>query len=124
MTDDRPPSAESRDPYLLDAAGAAALLSGAPWDRFAAVGDSGAAGVTEPLAGYATRSWFDRVAAWLRAARPGLVTLNLGRRDALARQVAAEQLPSALRFGPELTAVLAGGNDILQRHFDPAGTAA
>jgi lysophospholipase L1-like esterase len=124
MIDDQLVLAEARDPYLLDAAGAAALLRDAPWDRFAAVGDSGAAGVTEALAGYATRTWFDRVTAWLRAARPGLAQLNLGRRDALAREVTADQLPAVLRFAPDLTAVLAGGNDILQRRFDPAVTAA
>jgi hypothetical protein len=56
--DDQLPPNEAQGPYLLAAAAAAALLRDAPWTGFAAVGDSGAAGITQALAGYATRSWF------------------------------------------------------------------
>jgi lysophospholipase L1-like esterase len=124
MTEDQLLPAEANDPYLLSAGGAALLLRGAPWTRFAAVGDSGAAGVTEALAGYACRTWFDRVADRLAIAQPALVRLNLGRRDATAARVTAEQLEPALEFAPDLAAVLSGGNDILRRQFDADATAA
>ncbi len=124
MTKDRHAPAEADDPYLLDAGAAAVLLRGAPWARFAAVGDSGAAGVTEALDGYVTRSWFSRVAGWLRAGRPELAVLNLGTPDVLACEVRQGQLAQALEFAPDLVAVLSGGNDILRRHFAAGETGA
>jgi lysophospholipase L1-like esterase len=117
------PYLEADDPYLLPGKEADALLRDAPWIRFAAVGDSTAAGITEAFPGYATRSWFDRVDERLRIAQPSLVQLNLGRSRALAAQVRAEQLAAAVAFAPDLTVVLSGGNDILQRQFDPDATA-
>lgn len=108
---------EADDPFLPAAGEVSLLLRGAPWARFAAVGDSGAAGLTEPLGGYVTRSWFSRVAQWLRAGQPTLAVLNLGTPEALASQVRQEQLAPALEFAPDLVAVLSGGNDLLKRQF-------
>ncbi|MBO3747416.1 SGNH/GDSL hydrolase family protein [Streptosporangiaceae bacterium NEAU-GS5] len=110
------------DPYVIGDDAAAALLTGMPWARFAAVGDSGAAGETEAFEGYRTRSWFDQVAEWLRMARFALVARNFGRRDVRAAEVRAWQLGPALEFEPDLAAVLSGGNDLLQRDFDPGAT--
>jgi lysophospholipase L1-like esterase len=118
MTETGPRPTEAQDPYLLDNDEAARLLRDAPWHRFAALGDSAAEGVTEALPGYASRPWFDRVAEHLRAVRPELATLNLGRRNLFAAQVRQTQLEPALRFAPDLVAVVSGGNDILQRTFD------
>jgi lysophospholipase L1-like esterase len=118
MTETGSRPTEAEDPYLLADREAAQLLRDAPWNRFVAIGDSGAEGVTEALPGYATRPWFDRVAEHLRGVRPGLATLNLGQRNLFAAQVRATQLEPALRFAPDLAAVLSGGNDILQRTFD------
>lgn len=124
MTADCPGRAEAADPFLIDAGTAALMLHAAPWRRFVAVGDSGAAGVTEPLDGYATVSWFDRVAQCLRAVQPSFAALNLGTRDVLAAQVRQAQLGPAIAFAPDLAAVLSGGNDILRPQFDPAATRA
>lgn len=117
-------SNEADDPFLPGDSEAALALRGASWTRFAAVGDSGAAGVTEAFAGYATRSWFDRVAEHLRAQRPALTVLNLGTPDVLASAVRQEQLGRALEFAPDLVAVLSGGNDILRRNFAAEATGA
>ncbi|TYK45927.1 SGNH/GDSL hydrolase family protein [Actinomadura decatromicini] len=109
---------EWTDPDVLPAAEAAALLAGAPWTRLATLGDSVAEGVREPVPGYRDLSWADRVEEALRAVTPGLAALNLGRRDRVAAQVAAEQLGPALAFGPDLAIIAAGGNDMLRPHFD------
>jgi lysophospholipase L1-like esterase len=122
MGNDRPPTAESGDPYLIGAEESARLLRNAPWSRFAAVGDSGAEGTTEPVAGYATRPWFDRVADDLRRIRPGLVSRNFGKQNLVASEVRVTQLDPALEFAPDLVAVLSGGNDIVQREFHPEQT--
>ncbi len=124
MTKNRPAPTEAADPYLPDAGEAALLLRGAPWARFAAVGDSGAAGVTQALDGYVTRSWFSRVAQWLRAGQPGLAVLNLGTPEALACEVRQGQLAQALEFAPDVVAVLSGGNDLLRPRFDADATGA
>jgi lysophospholipase L1-like esterase len=117
MTADRPLS-EENDPYLLTAEDTSKLLRNAPWSRFAAVGDSIVEGITEAVDGYATLQWVDRVSDDLRRIRPDLVTRNFGKRDMLATQIRADQLAPALDFAPDLVAVVAGGNDILQREFD------
>jgi lysophospholipase L1-like esterase len=122
MEEGRPLDGETGDPYLISAEESARLLRNAPWSRFAAVGDSGAEGITEPVAGYATRPWFDRVAAGLRQVRPDLVSRNFGKMNLVASQVRETQLDPALEFAPDLVAVLSGGNDIIQREFRPAQT--
>jgi hypothetical protein len=55
-------SAERHDPYCLAPDQEDALLRGAPWARFAVVGDSIAKGVFEELAGYRPMPWPERVA--------------------------------------------------------------
>lgn len=115
---------EVDDPYLLRDGEAVRLLANAPWRRFVVVGDSGAEGVTEAVPGYTTRTWFDRFAEQLQLINPEVVALNLGKRNLLAAEVRSSQLTPALEFGPDLAAVLSGGNDILQRGFDVAATRA
>ncbi|MFG2089725.1 MULTISPECIES: SGNH/GDSL hydrolase family protein [unclassified Spirillospora] len=109
---------EWTDPAVLPAAEAAALLAGAPWTRMVTIGDSVAEGVREPVPGYRDMSWADRVEEALAAVTPGFTALNLGRRDLVAAQIAAEQLKPALAFGPDLAVVVGGGNDMLRPHFD------
>ncbi|MEU8797547.1 SGNH/GDSL hydrolase family protein [Spirillospora sp. NPDC048819] len=109
---------EWTDPAVLPAAEAAALLADAPWTRMVTIGDSVAQGVREPVPGYRDMSWADRVEEALAAVTPGFTALNLGRRDLVAAQIAAEQLEPALAFGPDLAVVVAGGNDMLRPHFD------
>jgi lysophospholipase L1-like esterase len=111
---------EAADPYCLRVGEAAALLAGHPWHRFAVLGDSVAQGVGDVVAGYLELSWVDRIAAELRVSRRDLAYLNLGRRDATAAQVAAEQLAAAVDFAPDLAIVTCGGNDALRPDYRPA----
>ncbi|WP_433462633.1 SGNH/GDSL hydrolase family protein [Spirillospora sp. CA-128828] len=109
---------EWTDPSVMPAADAAALLADAPWTRMVTIGDSVAEGIREAVPGYRDMSWTDRVEEALGAVTPEFAALNLGRRDLVAAQVAAEQLRPALAFGPDLAFVVAGGNDMLRPHFD------
>ncbi|SCF15189.1 Lysophospholipase L1 [Micromonospora purpureochromogenes] len=111
---------EATDPYCLREGESAALLAGHPWRRFVVLGDSVAEGMCEPVDGYPPVQWADRIAAELRAARPGLAYLNLGRRGLRAHEVRAAQLDAALAFDPDLALVVCGGNDAFRPAFDPA----
>lgn len=88
------------------------------WRRFVVLGDSVAAGVSEPVPGYADAGFADQVAAGLAAAVDGFSYRNLGVRDARLADVARLQLPEALAFRPDLAMVVAGGNDALGRGYD------
>jgi lysophospholipase L1-like esterase len=82
------------------------------------LGDSVAAGIREPLAGYRDAGVADRVAAALAATRPDFAYRNLGVRDLRVGDVRERQLPVALALAPDLARVVAGGNDGLGRAFD------
>ncbi|HTX12981.1 MAG TPA: DHA2 family efflux MFS transporter permease subunit [Solirubrobacteraceae bacterium] len=101
---------ERTDPYL---AGPPAL-DHSPWSRFVVVGDSMAEGIGDPMPGYESLGWADRVARALETDY-----LNLGRRNLLAAEVRESQLERALAFAPDLAAVLCGGNDLMQPDHDP-----
>ena len=109
---------EHDDPDCIDPAEAADLLRDAPWRRLLVLGDSVAAGIREPLAGYRDASFADRVAAILASDRPGFAYLNLGRRDLMLDEIRRTQLAPGLAFEPDLAIVVAGGNDALRRSFD------
>ncbi|MGW5381775.1 SGNH/GDSL hydrolase family protein [Nocardia sp. NPDC003963] len=108
---------ESDDPMLIDPATARALLAGAPWRRYAVLGDSIAQGVGDASAGYRDIGWSDRVAEILAAANPGVSYLNTGRIGATTGQLLDEQLARVLDFRPDLVHVSCGGNDL----FHPGG---
>ncbi|MGC4892550.1 SGNH/GDSL hydrolase family protein [Micromonospora sp. DT31] len=110
---------EATDPWCLRPGEAADLLRGHPWQRFVVLGDSVAEGLCEPVDGYPDVQWADRVAAELRAVRPGLAYLNLGRRGLRAHEVRATQLAEALAFRPDLALVVCGGNDAFRSSYDP-----
>ncbi|MGW7068707.1 SGNH/GDSL hydrolase family protein [Streptomyces sp. NPDC054855] len=118
MTSTQFPSGELQDPHLLTAEEVTAQLQGAPWTRYAAIGDSIVAGIREPVEGYADLSWADRVAAGLRRINPKLEYHNFGVRDLSAADIRASQLDPALDFEPDIAIVVAGGNDLLGKHFD------
>lgn len=107
-----PGSREAIDRYGLGPGEAATLLAGARWRRLAVLGDSIAVGVGDRVDGYQDRSWADRLATAL-----GAVHHNTGRVGAHVAEVRAEQLPSALAFGPDLAVVAAGANDAFRRSF-------
>ncbi len=69
---------ERLDPDCLDPLEAAELLRDAPWQRLVVLGDSVAAGVREPLAGYRDAGFTDRLGETLASTRPGFVYRNLG----------------------------------------------
>jgi lysophospholipase L1-like esterase len=109
---------EAADPHCLRPGEAEALLAGHPWRRFAALGDSIAEGVVEPLPGYSPLPLADRVAAELDRTGPGLAYLNLGRRGLRAHEVRAGQLDAALAFEPDLALVVCGANDALRPGYE------
>ena len=106
------------DQYCLDDDEAVQLLRGAPWHRFAVIGDSMAEGIGDDVSGYPTGGWAATVARVLGRVHPDLAYLNLGERGRYAAEVREQQLPRALAFRPDLAVVLAGGNDFLRRRFD------
>lgn len=109
---------EADDPMLLPADEARRLLVGAPWQRYAVLGDSIAQGVGDPSPGYTSTAWADRVAGTLSSVNPGLAYLNTGRIGATTAQVLAEQLQPVLDFEPDLVHLNCGGNDL----FLPGGS--
>lgn len=106
---------EANDPMLLPAAAARELLRGLPWQRFAVVGDSVAAGTGDPWPGYDDIPWAGRLAATMTAVRPDLTYLNTGVYGVTTDQVRREQLSTALDFRPDLIHVSSGANDLLYR---------
>lgn len=110
---------EANDPYCLSDEAATELLAGAPWQRFATVGDSIAEGIGEPSPGYRTVPWADRIASIL-----GGDYLNIGRMGSTTAEVVAEQLDRAIAFEPDLVAITCGANDIFAKDPDYAATEA
>jgi len=111
------PALEPGDPYCLRVGEAAALLAGHPWRRFVALGDSVAEGLGDPVPGYSTLPWIDRIAAELTAVQPGFGYRNFGERDLKAAVVCERQLDAALDFGPDLAMVCAGGYDAVRPSY-------
>ena len=81
--------------------------------RLAVIGDSIAAGVGDGVG--RDDSW----AALLAAAVDAEDYLNLGEPGLVASAIRSTQLEAAIRFGPDLAVVCAGGNDVFARAFDP-----
>jgi lysophospholipase L1-like esterase len=81
--------------------------------RLAVIGDSIAEGVGDGVD--RDGSWADLLAAALGVEE----YLNLGERGLVASAIRSTQLEAAIRFGPDLAVVCAGGNDLFGRPFDP-----
>ncbi|HEY0698586.1 MAG TPA: GDSL-type esterase/lipase family protein, partial [Micromonospora sp.] len=121
MLAEYPSTREASAPWCLRPGEATRLLAGHPWRRFVALGDSIAAGLGDPVAGYLPLPWVDRIAAELAATADGeFEYLNLGRRDLRAAEIRARQLPDAVAFRPDLALVSCGANDALRHWYDPA----
>jgi lysophospholipase L1-like esterase len=91
---------------------------------FVALGDSFTEGVGDPYPDGTCQGWADRFARALAEVSPGLRYANLAIRGKVVRQVAAEQLPTALELAPDLVSIAAGGNDLLRPKADPDALAA
>ncbi|MEU4321336.1 SGNH/GDSL hydrolase family protein [Nocardia fluminea] len=104
--------AEADDPLVLAPERTAALLAEAPWQRFAVLGDSIAAGTGDASPGYAPTGWADRVATALTAVNPALIYRNTGRIGATSDQVIDRQLAETVEFAPDLVHLSCGGNDL------------
>ncbi|GAA2396179.1 hypothetical protein GCM10010404_62350 [Nonomuraea africana] len=112
---------EESDPFCLSPASAAGLLAGAPWRRFATIGDSLSAGTGDPSPGYANLGWADRVADILRRVHPDLAYLNTAEIGATTARTLATQTDRMIAFGPDLVHVPCGANDLF--HPEPDFTA-
>ncbi|MCK2212350.1 SGNH/GDSL hydrolase family protein [Actinomadura sp. ATCC 31491] len=113
--------AEESDPLCLPVQNAA-WLAHAPWRRFAAMGDSLAAGTHGPSRGYADLGWCDRLAGLLRRVRPDLAYLNTAAVGATVAGTLDGQLGRIAEFGPDLLHVSCGANDLWRREPDLAAT--
>ena len=109
---------QATDPLCLRPGEAERLLAGAPWRRFAVIGDSLSAGVGDAVPGYGSAGWGDRVADALRGAAPSLEYVNTGKIGASTRAVLETQVDDVLAFGPDLLHLPCGPNDILVRTPD------
>lgn len=119
MTIAYPSTVESSDPWCLRPGESDRLLAGHPWRRFVVIGDSVAEGLGDPVPGYSTLPWCERIAAELRAHRPELEYHNLGERNLKAAKVRARQLDAAVALAPDLAMVCAGGNDAIMPTYRP-----
>ncbi|WP_269821856.1 SGNH/GDSL hydrolase family protein [Nocardia asteroides] len=88
------------------------------YTRFVAIGDSQTEGVGDPDESGGLRGWADRFADMLGGEAPEFRYANLAIRGRRAGQIRAEQLAPALAMQPDLTAVLAGLNDLIRPRFD------
>lgn len=100
---------------------AAADVSGHPWHRFVALGDSFTEGFGDPQPGSpgGYRGWADRVAEELSAHGGDFAYANLAVRGLLLRQVVEQQLAAAVALNPDLISFQAGGNDLIHPGSDP-----
>ena len=84
--------------------------------RIVVLGDSIAVHPGDPVDGYPTRTWAQRLVLALAP----VAYLNLGVSGARAAEIRAGQLAPALRFRPDLALVAAGANDATRKSFRPA----
>jgi len=83
--------------------------------RIAVLGDSIAVHRGDPVDGYPTQTWAERLVLTLAPD----AYLNLGVYGARAAEIRAGQLATALKFRPDLAFVAAGANDATRRSFRP-----
>jgi lysophospholipase L1-like esterase len=109
--------AEADDDWCINPDAAAELLRSVPWQRLAIIGDSVAAGVREPVAGYRDASFAQRLIEALRSTRAGFDSINVATPQLTVAEIREQQLPMALAFAPDAVLVTAGGNDAFHQ-FD------
>ncbi|WP_338694280.1 SGNH/GDSL hydrolase family protein [Streptomyces sp. Q6] len=95
--------------------------------RFAALGDSLAEGVGDPVAGRdggGWRGWAALLAEGLAPAEVPVEFRNFAVSGAQTSDVVGRQLSAALNFAPDIVSVVVGVNDTLRRTFDIQAVAA
>ncbi|MCP9944752.1 hypothetical protein LUX12_08115 [Streptomyces somaliensis] len=113
---------EKNDPCCLRDGEARRVLAGARWRRMVAIGEGRADRRAEPVEGYGSTCWPERVADALRAGEPAVACLNLlSGRVRQAADIRSRQLPQALAFDGDLAVVQLMGRELLRPGFD-AGT--
>jgi lysophospholipase L1-like esterase len=90
----------------------------ARWKRFVAVGDSFTEGLDDLLEDGYPRGWADLVAAHFAAQDEEFRYANLAVRSQRVEQIVIGQIPEAMSMRPDLTSMVAGGNDILSFRLD------
>jgi lysophospholipase L1-like esterase len=90
-------------------------IEGRAWHRIVVLGDSIAVHPGDPVDGYPTETWAERLAI---AVAPDAY-LNLGVSGARSAEILAGQLSPALAFRPDLAVLAAGANDAARRSFRP-----
>ncbi|BCM65786.1 MULTISPECIES: SGNH/GDSL hydrolase family protein [Streptomyces] len=118
MTSTATPLTEETDPFCLSTVDAAAMLSGAPWKRYAVIGDSLSAGTGDKSVGYGDQGWSDRFAHILRQVQPELAYLNTAVIGATTVDTLQHQIDGMRDFGPDLLHIPCGPNDLLRRSPD------
>ena len=83
------------------------------------VGDSLGAGRGDPVHGLELVGWAARLAVALRAQDTGVRVTNLARSGLKTVEIADTQVEPALQLQPDLIVLAAGGNDLLDREWDP-----
>lgn len=92
-----------------------------PWSHYVAMGDSFTVGLGDGVEGIEPLGVADRLAAALRLSHAGLQYTNLAQPGLVSSEIRDRQLEPALALKPDLVSIVAGGNDILGRTWDPKG---
>jgi lysophospholipase L1-like esterase len=89
-----------------------------PPRSYVALGDSFTEGLDDPADDGTFRGWADRVAERLAARTEEFRYANLAVRGRKVPQIAAEQVPRAVSWQPDLVTFAGGTNDLLRRSCD------
>jgi lysophospholipase L1-like esterase len=83
------------------------------WTSWVAVGDSFTEGLSDVGPDGTYIGWADRLAMILADRNPAFRYANLALRGKLLREIATEQVPTAIAAKPDLVTICAGGNDLI-----------
>jgi lysophospholipase L1-like esterase len=92
------------------------------FERFVAIGDSTAEGIGDFDTAGRARGFADRLAGRLARYQGAVAYANLAVSGTVARAIRGHQLAPALALRPDLAAIMAGMNDLLQPRFDASAT--
>jgi lysophospholipase L1-like esterase len=96
----------------------------ATFTSFVALGDSFTEGMSDALPDGSYRGWADLLADRLAARQPGFRYANLAVRGKLIRQIAEDQVDTAVAMRADLVTLVGGLNDVLRPKCDVAAVCA